>query len=180
MTWTWLLSRSSFFIYIFFCCFLVFPCHSFQCGVHNQSSSASAPALVRCGQTEQCAALHHTQPIPSSNLANDICNRMEPLRMGFLLFSFAFFSTPRKGRKSFPVRDSVENDFSWMECHTLYDNYHGSRKKTELHSIGDSKNFIIYAVCLLLNVWNFWRADSHSRFHKYWAAVSAVRQLTFA
>ena len=27
--------------------------------------------------------------------------------------------------------------------------------KTELHSIGDGKNSTIYAVCLLLNVWNF-------------------------
>ena len=119
--------------YNFFCCFWVFPCNFppfrlFLCGVHNQSSSASAPALVRCGQTEHCCCIASHPTISSIKFGKWHSQSHGTPENGFPFVSFCLFLNPYERTKILPVRDSVENDLSWMECHTLWDHYHGSRK----------------------------------------------------
>ena len=189
-TWTWFLSGSSYFVFwlffsfvflggvlfVFSAIFLLFTCFCVECITnhlqhqHQHKSDVSKRSIV--------AASRHTRPSPPSDWANGICSRMEFLCkwVSFCLILPLFGSEERA--KIFHVLYSVTNDLSWMECHTVWDHYH-SNKKDRIAQHWRWQKFHNLRCLFVVECVEFWRAISCSRFHKYWPAVSAVRQLTF-
>ena len=100
-TWTWLLSARVllflFLSFVFFFCHFP-PFHLFLCGVHNQSSSASAPAQERCLQAEHCCCMASHPTISSIKLGKwHLQSHGISMKTGFLLYNFAFVWIRGKG-----------------------------------------------------------------------------------